>query len=71
MNDVRTIVRKWAKTKKDIKIAVGALVSAGISSTAAELLCAGDYGSEPKAIRKTLLEVLAIDGFPVSAEKAS
>jgi len=62
MRDLKKTIKKWAE-QVSYKKAVGRLVGGGVSSRAAERLCAGDYKSEPKSLRKVLLEILAEDGF--------
>lgn len=64
MNDVRKDVIKWAKTV-GYQVAVGRLVSRGVSPRAAELLCSGDYPSQPKSLRDKLVEEMNKDGFPI------
>jgi len=67
MSEIKRLTKAWAK-KVGHQKAVGKLVSIGISTRAAEKLCNGDYPSEPKALRRSILEVLGRDGFTLTEE---
>lgn len=67
MSDIRTLTKTWAK-KVGYQKAVSRLVSNAVSPRAAEKLCKGKYQSEPKSLRRSILEVLARDGFTLKDE---
>lgn len=62
MSDLRRTVKTWAQ-KVGKQTAAIRLISQGVSTRAAEKLCAGTYPSEPKAIREKILREIAKDGI--------
>lgn len=70
MNSIRDMAKEWAD-QIGYKRAVGRLVSREVSTRAAELICSGEYPSEPKALRRVLIEEMRKDGFTLADEEAS
>lgn len=70
MMNLKDTVKAWAD-HLGVEVAIGRLVTRRVSTRAAEMLCKGEYGPEPKSLRTVLIDEMSKDGFVAKDGKAS